>query len=420
VLGFVGCDLPGGGGGGGDASKPSVPTGLTANAVSSSQIDLNWSASTDNVGVTGYKVYRGSAYLKSVAGTSASDTGLSPSTIYNYQVSAYDAAGNESAQSSTASATTQAQGPSVPTGLTVGSPTPISLSISWNTVLNATSYQLYRDTSPGGSFSTQVYDGSSTDTVDGSVSPGGIYYYKVRATNSNGSSSLSSAASGQAIGTIAWVMANGEDNFITNDSAYLGANCLLPISGSTISLGGGHIMTVVKKYLGSTLDDIGVIFAFFDNNNYWKFVVYPAGGYGVFKKSGGTLYTIKAYTASSYIHAGLGQGNRLDVLWHYDDPYYYLDFSINENLTYFLFSGSQILSDSEILNGVSGFVAEVRSDESFPAFPVWDAFIQYNPLAYTGNMASDSSAGSRDSVQVKPPMLSGSKTPQSELYVPPR
>lgn len=89
-----------------DTQAPSIPSGLSASAASSSQINLSWSASTDNVGVAGYKIYRGGSYLKSVTGTSASDTGLSPGTTYSYQVSAYDAAGNESAKSSTISAAT--------------------------------------------------------------------------------------------------------------------------------------------------------------------------------------------------------------------------------------------------------------------------------------------------------------------------
>ena len=89
-----------------DTTLPSVPAGLTATAVSSSQIDLSWTASTDNVDVTGYKVYRDGSYLKSVTSTSTSDTGLSSSTQYCYTVTAYDTAGNESNQSTQACATT--------------------------------------------------------------------------------------------------------------------------------------------------------------------------------------------------------------------------------------------------------------------------------------------------------------------------
>lgn len=91
-----------------DTSAPSVPVGLTAIAVSSSQINLSWSPSTDSVGVSGYKIYRNGVQIRSItSGNSYSDLGLSPFTTYSYTVSAYDVAGNVSAQSSTQSATTQ-------------------------------------------------------------------------------------------------------------------------------------------------------------------------------------------------------------------------------------------------------------------------------------------------------------------------
>lgn len=90
-----------------DTIPPSVPTGLTATAVSSSQIDLSWNPSTDNVGVAGYKIYDYyGTYLKSVNTTSTSFTGLNPDTQYCFTVSAYDAAGNESGKSNEACATT--------------------------------------------------------------------------------------------------------------------------------------------------------------------------------------------------------------------------------------------------------------------------------------------------------------------------
>jgi polygalacturonase len=91
-----------------DTTPPSTPTGLTATAASSSQIDVSWNASTDNVGVTGYKIYRGGAQIATTTGTSYSNTGLSPSITYSYAVAAYDAAANTSAQSTSGSATTQA------------------------------------------------------------------------------------------------------------------------------------------------------------------------------------------------------------------------------------------------------------------------------------------------------------------------
>src|SRR5207244_5810305 len=97
---------------------PTVPTGLTATAVSTSQINLSWTASTDNVGVTGYKIFRNTVQVGTATTTSYSDTRLSASTTYTYTVLAYDAAGNNSAQSAPASATTQGVTPVTVSSLT--------------------------------------------------------------------------------------------------------------------------------------------------------------------------------------------------------------------------------------------------------------------------------------------------------------
>jgi hypothetical protein len=109
-----GCKLNGaactGGGGGSDTQAPSVPGGLTVTGHSSSSVSLSWSASTDNVGVTGYEVYQGSSLATTVTGTSATVSGLSASTAYTFKVRATDAAGNLSAFGSTVSATTDASG----------------------------------------------------------------------------------------------------------------------------------------------------------------------------------------------------------------------------------------------------------------------------------------------------------------------
>ncbi|KKT59378.1 MAG: Sheath polysaccharide-degrading enzyme, partial [Candidatus Giovannonibacteria bacterium GW2011_GWA1_44_25] len=95
----------------GGTIAPSIPTGLTATAISSSQINLSWTASTDNVGVAGYKVFRGGVQIATVTtGTSYSNTGLTAATTYSYTVSAYDAAGLNSAQSASVSVTTLATG----------------------------------------------------------------------------------------------------------------------------------------------------------------------------------------------------------------------------------------------------------------------------------------------------------------------
>ena len=94
------------GSGGGDTTAPSAPSNLAASGTTSVATTLSWTASTDNVGVTGYDVYSGSSLLGNTASTSASITGLTASTTYSFSVKAKDAAGNASASSNVLSVTT--------------------------------------------------------------------------------------------------------------------------------------------------------------------------------------------------------------------------------------------------------------------------------------------------------------------------
>ncbi|MEO9484265.1 MAG: S8 family serine peptidase [Ekhidna sp.] len=96
--------------GGGDTEAPSVPANLAASNVTQTTLTLNWDASSDNVGVTGYDVYQGSSNIGTVASTSANITGLAAGTSYTFSVRAKDAAGNESAASAVLNVTTQSAG----------------------------------------------------------------------------------------------------------------------------------------------------------------------------------------------------------------------------------------------------------------------------------------------------------------------
>jgi chitodextrinase len=98
------------GGGSADTQAPSTPGSLTISGTTSSSVSLTWSASTDNVGVTGYDIYRGGALVGSSSTNAFTDTGLSPATNYSYTVRAKDAAGNVSGNSASVSATTNASG----------------------------------------------------------------------------------------------------------------------------------------------------------------------------------------------------------------------------------------------------------------------------------------------------------------------
>jgi len=97
---------------GNDTASPSIPTGLTSTVITAARVGLSWIASTDNVGVNGYRVYRDGIALGTTANAAYSDTSVLPSTSYDYVVLAYDAAGNESAGSAIYTATTSALPPS--------------------------------------------------------------------------------------------------------------------------------------------------------------------------------------------------------------------------------------------------------------------------------------------------------------------
>ena len=89
-----------------DTTAPTVPTGLAGSAASATQINLTWNASTDNVGVVGYGIYRNSNLVDTTVSPGYSDKGLTAGTTYAYSVNAYDISGNVSAKSTAINVTT--------------------------------------------------------------------------------------------------------------------------------------------------------------------------------------------------------------------------------------------------------------------------------------------------------------------------
>jgi len=112
-----------------DTIAPATPTGLAASAVTSTSLTLSWSPASDNVGVTGYRVYRDGTLVASPGGTSVSITGLLASVLYSFTVSAVDAAGNASASSAPLSVTT----PPLTTPTSAPTPPPYDPQIQWRT-----------------------------------------------------------------------------------------------------------------------------------------------------------------------------------------------------------------------------------------------------------------------------------------------
>ncbi|MGV9385461.1 DUF4434 domain-containing protein [Nonomuraea sp. NPDC003707] len=114
-----------------ESTAPTAPSGLTATATDPLTVTLSWSAATDAVGIAGYRITRNGTPVKTLYGTATTftDAGLDPSTAYTYTLRAFDAAGNQSAASGSASATTPAA-PSNPVNLAAGRPYTVSLAAS--------------------------------------------------------------------------------------------------------------------------------------------------------------------------------------------------------------------------------------------------------------------------------------------------
>ncbi|WP_410769640.1 carbohydrate binding domain-containing protein [Fontibacillus sp. BL9] len=177
-----------------DTTAPSVPSNVSATVQSSTSVKITWTASSDNVAVTGYEVYRDGVKVGTATGTSYTDSGLSANTTYSYTVRAYDAAGNKSAASSPpATATTgvpDTEAPSVPQNVSVTSSSSSSASVSWSASTDnvaVTGYEVYRDGVKVGTTATTSY----TDT---GLAASTSYSYTVKAYDAAGNLSAFSAA----------------------------------------------------------------------------------------------------------------------------------------------------------------------------------------------------------------------------------
>ena len=183
-----------------DTQPPSVPGGVGASVVSASQINVSWSASSDNVGVTGYRVERcqgvgcsSFVQVAAPAGTSFGDTGLAASTSYSYRVRAADAAGNLSGYSSVVSATTQppsdTQPPSVPGGVGASVVSASQINVSWSASsdnVGVTGYRVERCQGVGCSSFVQVAAPAGTSFGDTGLAASTSYSYRVRAADAAG------------------------------------------------------------------------------------------------------------------------------------------------------------------------------------------------------------------------------------------
>jgi chitodextrinase len=180
-----------------DTQAPTAPASLASPSKTDVSVNLTWSASTDNVGVVGYEIYRGGTLIGTTAGASSTAfnaTGLTPSTAYSFTVKAKDAAGNLSTASNTLNVTTNAPdttAPTVPANLASPSHTDVSVSLTWSPStdnLAVTGYEVYR----GGVLAGTTTGAASTSFTVTGLTPSTAYSFTVKAKDAAGNLSAAS------------------------------------------------------------------------------------------------------------------------------------------------------------------------------------------------------------------------------------
>lgn len=176
-----------------DNSAPTTPTGLTATTISPAEVDLSWSLSSDNHRVDGYSVFRDGVLLTSLSSSTMVDNAAVPGATHCYAVSAYDAAGNESAQSTESCVTLPAdiEDPTVPTDVTAKLSTTNSqpnVALAWTASMDdgvINHYRVYRN-------SAYLADAAATTYDDSDLQADTSYCYMISAVDAAGKESLQS------------------------------------------------------------------------------------------------------------------------------------------------------------------------------------------------------------------------------------
>ncbi|WP_375334265.1 fibronectin type III domain-containing protein [Flagellimonas sp. C4] len=177
-----------------DTEAPSAVTDVSSSNTTSTGTQLDWSASTDNVGVTNYEVFQNGVSIANTGTTTNFNvTGLTPSTMYNFMVTAADGAGNISGPGNTVSITTVAapdtEAPSAVSDLAAAGTTSTSTTLSWSAStdnVGVINYEVFRDGTSIGNTGT-----STTLTVNG-LTPDTSYNFTVFAEDAAGNTSNSS------------------------------------------------------------------------------------------------------------------------------------------------------------------------------------------------------------------------------------
>ncbi len=194
---------------------PAAPSGLAAAASSTTQINLTWSDNSTNE--SGFKIERGSSvagpfnliFTAAAASTSYSDTALTSATTYYYRIYSFNSAGN-SAVSTTASATTQANVPVAPTTLTATATSSSQINLNWADMSsNETGFKVEQASAAAGPFAVVATLGPNVTSYSAvGLSAVTTNYYRVYSYNAGGNSGFTTTSSATTFGTFAWINTN--------------------------------------------------------------------------------------------------------------------------------------------------------------------------------------------------------------------
>ncbi|MBN1952329.1 MAG: T9SS type A sorting domain-containing protein [Bacteroidales bacterium] len=177
-----------------DDTPPTVPANLRSTGITPTSVSLAWNASTDNVGIQSYQVYRNGGLISTTGQLSLTDQGLSAATTFSYTVSAVDAAGNESSKSSTLQVTTLAaidtEKPSPPGNLYAVATSSTEIELTWDEATDddgIAGYRIYRDGELLGNTNQEGF-------ADSGLNPDTEYTYAVYALDNSGNQSETAAS----------------------------------------------------------------------------------------------------------------------------------------------------------------------------------------------------------------------------------
>ena len=289
-----------------DTQPPTAPSNLTATSSSPTAVNLSWTASTDNVGVTGYLLERcqGSgctsfSQIATPAGTTYSDTGLTASTSYSYRVQATDAAGNLSTFSNVATVVTPAlvdtTPPTAPSSLAATAISTSQINLAWTAStdnVGVTGYLLERCLGSGCTSFSQIATPTGTTYSDTGLTASTSYSYRVRATDTAGN--LSNYSNTATVATLPVTNTNNapiafvQANYATPQSGE--TTVTVPYSASQVA-GDLNVVVVGWNNTSATVNSVGD-----SDGNVYTLAVGPAQVSGALTQS---IYFAKSIRAAS-------------------------------------------------------------------------------------------------------------------------